>query len=109
MVPRRRARAHGAARRDPRTAERPGVPGGPRPRGEAQGTPRDGAGGPGRGGPPGAGRRRGPGGRGGGVGKGGGVPTGVSPRAWVRWGRPAEDPEPSTRLPLDELVHWDAW
>jgi len=29
--------------------------------------------------------------------------------ALVPLGRPAEDPEPSTRLPLDELVHWDAW
>ncbi|OGS66129.1 MAG: nitroreductase [Euryarchaeota archaeon RBG_19FT_COMBO_69_17] len=38
-----------------------------------------------------------------------GLPIHVRPLALVPLGRPAEDPEPSTRLPLDELVHWDAW
>ncbi len=38
-----------------------------------------------------------------------GLPDYVRPVAIVPLGHPAGEPEPSDRLPLDRVVHWDRW
>jgi nitroreductase len=38
-----------------------------------------------------------------------GIPAGVRPVALVPVGRPAETPEPPSRLPLTDVLHWDRW
>ena len=38
-----------------------------------------------------------------------GLPPQVRPVAIIPIGRPGETPEASSRLPLDEILHWDRW